>query len=369
MKTLFIFGTRPEAIKLAPVIKAFDEHYLTTIVCSVGQHKEMLDQVLEFYNIKVDYDLGIMKENQSLFDVTVECLKNLERVLVDCKPDLVVVQGDTTSAFVGSLAAFYMNCKVVHVEAGLRSNNKRSPFPEEMNRVLIGQIADLHFAPTDKARTNLLNENIDSDSIHVVGNTGIDSLLICNDLVRSKNSVYEKKFAFLRRDKRIILVTGHRRESFGDPFADICCAIKEIAQANDVEVVYPVHLNPNVRKQVWTYLEGLSNVHLIDPVDYPSLVWLLSKSYLVITDSGGIQEEAPSLGKPVMVIRDVTERTEGVEVGVSILVGTKKENIIKYANMLLNDEGVYKKMSAIKNPYGDGASSRRIVEIVSKKYC
>lgn len=368
-KILFIFGTRPEAIKLAPIIKEFDKYnnHFNIKICITAQHREMLDQVLSFFQIKPDYDLDLMKKNQSLFDVTSDILKNLEPILKKEKPDIVFVQGDTTTAFVGALASFYMKIQVAHVEAGLRSSNKYSPFPEEVNRVLVGHLADYHFAPTKKAKENLYKENI-KENVWVVGNTVIDALLLGLDIVRKQGEEkYYNYFNFIDFSKRIILVTGHRRESFGKPFENICYALKELAREyEDIEIVYPVHLNPNVREPVNRILKGEKRIHLIEPLEYPYLIWLMDKSYLTLTDSGGIQEEAPSLGKPVLVMREVTERTEGIEAGTAKLVGTNKEKIIKEVTNLLEDKEKYDKMAKSVNPYGDGKASKRINRIISK---
>ncbi len=367
-KLLFIFGTRPEAIKLASLIKEFQKkvNRFDIKICVTAQHREMLDQVMSFFNIEPDYDLNIMKDNQTLFDVTAEGIKGLEAVLYDLIPDYIFVQGDTTSAFIGALAGYYEKIKVAHIEAGLRSFNKYSPFPEEINRILCGHIADYHFAPTQKAKENLLADGI-RKNIYVVGNTVIDSLFLGLDIIRTKGLEEKLKsmFNFLS-SKRLILVTAHRRESFGEQFRSMCMALKDIALNNDVEIVYPVHLNPNVRRPVKEILEGLSNVHLIEPVPYFALIFLMNKSYLVLTDSGGIQEEAPSLGKPVLVMREVTERTEGIETGTALLVGTNKEKIVGRVNKLLYDKNEYTKMAKAINPYGDGKASEMIVKIISE---
>jgi UDP-N-acetylglucosamine 2-epimerase (non-hydrolysing) len=366
MKILFIFGTRPEAIKLAPVIKEFQKsREFNTRICVTAQHREMLDQVLSFFNIKPDYDLNIMKPNQSLFDITANILKSLKPVLEKEKPDMIFVQGDTTTAFVGALAGFYKKIKVAHVEAGLRSHNKYSPFPEEINRVLVGHLADYHFAPTQRAKENLYKENI-KKNVYVVGNTVIDALYLGLEIIKEQGEEkYYRYFDFIDFTKKIILVTGHRRESFGKPFENICYALKEIADNyEDVEIVYPVHLNPNVREPVNRILKGIKNIHLIEPLEYPYLIWLMSKVYLILTDSGGIQEEAPSLGKPVLVIREVTERIEGIEAGTAKLVGTNKNRIVKEVSKLLEDVDEYNKIAKAINPYGDGKASLRILNIL-----
>jgi UDP-N-acetylglucosamine 2-epimerase (non-hydrolysing) len=361
---LFIFGTRPEAIKMAPLITNL-EKIGSVQVCVTGQHRDMLDQVLEFFSIVPDYDLNIMVKNQSLFTVTIKSMKLLERVLDESKPDLIIVQGDTTTAFVGALAGFYKKIRIAHVEAGLRSFNKSSPFPEEMNRTLVGHIADYHFAPTKKAQDNLIKESIPAKNIFVVGNTVIDALLMSMDIIKRDEKDFYDYFKFIDYSKKIILVTGHRRESFGKPFENICYALKELAREH-VEIVYPVHLNPNVRGHVYPLLSGIKNIHLIDPLDYPYLIWLMNRSYLILTDSGGIQEEAPTLGKPVLVLRDVTERTEGIKAGTGILVGTNKKKIIDSTRMLLSNTVAYRKMAQRRNPYGDGKASLRIRDIVKK---
>jgi UDP-N-acetylglucosamine 2-epimerase (non-hydrolysing) len=366
MRLLFIFGTRPEAIKMAPLIKAFQKEISFEIkICVTAQHRGMLDQVLEFFDIKPDYDLNIMRNNQSLFDITTKVLKGLEKILDENKPDLIFVQGDTTTAFVGALAGFYKKIKVAHIEAGLRSHNKYSPFPEEINRVLVGHLADYHFAPTERAKENLIKEGI-KENIFVVGNSVIDALFLGLDIIKQKGEEeYYNYFNFIDFSKKIILVTGHRRESFGEPFENICNALKELAENyKDVEIVYPVHLNPNVREPVNRILRGIDNIHLIEPLSYPYLIWLMNKSYIILTDSGGIQEEAPSLGKPVLVVREVTERVEGIEAGTAKLVGTNKDKIISEVINLLTDENEYNKIAKAVNPYGDGKTSERIINIL-----
>jgi len=364
---LFVLGTRPEAIKMAPLIKEFqkDDNY-NVKVCITAQHREMLDQVLYFFDIKPDYDLNLMKPNQSLFDITANSLKSLEKVLDIEKPELIFVQGDTTTAFVGALAGFYKKIKIAHIEAGLRSHNKYSPFPEEVNRVLVDYIANYHFAPTEKAKENLYNENI-KENVYVVGNTIIDALFLGLNIIKEqREEKYYNYFSFLDFSKKIILVTGHRRENFGKPFENICYALKNIAERDDVEIVYPVHLNPNVRKPVNEILKGHKNIHLIEPLEYPYLIWLMKKSYLVLTDSGGIQEEAPSLGKPVLVMREVTERIEGIEAGTTKLVGTNERKIVKELTRLLDNKKDYEKMTKAINPYGDGKASQRILKIIKE---
>ncbi|HEY4063424.1 MAG TPA: UDP-N-acetylglucosamine 2-epimerase (non-hydrolyzing) [Puia sp.] len=367
-KILFVFGTRPEAIKMAPLINAMKNDKLFTCrVCVTGQHRKMLDQVLDFFEISPDYDLQLMKENQTLADITADVVKGVDSIIRhQFMPDYVIVQGDTTTAMAGAMAAFYSKVKVIHIEAGLRSHEKYSPYPEEINRVLIGKIADLHFAPTQKAVDHLLSDGVPAEDIWNVGNTVIDALLAGLEKIKKQDtSVFTTHFNFTDGSKRIILVTGHRRESFGEPFENICRALKAIAQRNpDVEIIYPVHLNPKVREPVDRLLRNDPRIHLIEPLDYAQLIWLLNMATLVITDSGGIQEEAPALGKPVLVMREVTERMEGVEAGTAKLVGTNYENIVSECQALLSDAEKYNRMAQSVNPYGDGTSSIQIVSIL-----
>lgn len=364
-KILIVFGTRPEAIKMIPLIFELrkNSELFDTRVCVSAQHREMLDSVLNFFDIRPDYDLNIMSHDQSLFNITSRILTNIEQVLDDFNPDLVFVQGDTTTTFTVALASFYKKIKVAHLEAGLRSSNKYSPFPEEINRKLTSGLADYHFAPTIKNKANLEEEGI-IDNVWIVGNTVIDALLLGLQRITDESIIKQLEKTNIDYSKRIILVTGHRRESFGEPFLNICKALKQIAESNDVEIVYPVHLNPNVRQPVNDILSGISNVHLIEPLDYPDMIKLMNQSYLVLTDSGGIQEEAPSLGKPVLVMRDVTERVEGIEAGTALLVGTDKDKIIENIKLLLNDANAYKKMAEKINPYGDGTTAAKIVDIL-----
>lgn len=366
MKVIFIFGTRPEAIKMAPLIKASQaEASIETVVCVTGQHKEMLYQVLDFFSIKPNYDLELMQPNQTIYDITSKALLGLKDILDKENPELIFVQGDTTTAFVGALAGYYNQIKVAHLEAGLRSGDMFSPFPEEGNRILAGHLANWHFAPTSRAVNNLRKEGINTN-VFKVGNTVIDALLLGLDILKNKdNTKIEQLFRGIDLNKRVILVTGHRRESFGKPFENMVSAIKEIANTyDDVEVVYPVHLNPNVRGIVNQELSNTPNIHLIEPLDYPSLIWLMEKSYFVLTDSGGIQEEAPTLGIPVLVMRDVTERQEGVEAGTAKLVGTNKDVILREAFDLLDNKQAYEKMAKSVNPYGDGTTSEQVLEII-----
>jgi len=370
MKTiLFVFGTRPEAIKLAPVIKIFNQHkkVFTTKVCVTAQHREMLDQVLDFFEIKPDFDLNLMENHQDLFDITTNCLNGLKDVFKICNPDLVFVQGDTTTAFIGALSAFYNKVKIAHIEAGLRTKNKYIPFPEEINRSLISCLADYNFTPTQVATKNLNNEGI-TKNVFEVGNTVIDALFLGLNVIEKNNQENIKtKFKDIDINKNIVLITGHRRESFGSIFENICYAIKYLAEKFiDVEFVYPVHLNPNVQTPVYSILKNIKNIHLFAPLNYPDLIWLMDKSYIVLTDSGGIQEEAPSLGKPVLVMRDITERNEGIDAGNAKLVGTNKEKIIEEVTKLLTDKKAYSIMQNAINPYGDGNSSIKIFDIVKK---
>lgn len=369
LKTLFIFGTRPEAIKLAPLIREFQQDPgFEVFLCNTGQHKEMLDQVLLFFELQPDFNLRLMQPNQTLFDVTVNGLKALEPVLDEVMPDIIFVQGDTTTAFVGALAGYYKRIRVGHIEAGLRSRNKYSPFPEEINRALIGQLADIHFVPTSQALKNLEKENVQK-MVFQVGNSVIDALFLGLELnQRKEEELFFGRFRGVDFSKKIILVTGHRRESFGKPFENICLAIRDVALqfADEVQIVYPVHLNPNVQKVVQRNLADMTNVHLTEPLDYPYLIWLMNKSYLVLTDSGGIQEEAPSLGKPVLVMREVTERQEGIDAGTAKLVGTDRRLIVDTISELINSEDSFARMARAINPYGDGTASRQIHEIISK---
>jgi UDP-N-acetylglucosamine 2-epimerase (non-hydrolysing) len=335
-------------------------------VCVTAQHRELLDQVLKFFSILPDYDLDIMKKDQNLFSITSRSLELLEEVIEKVVPDLIIVQGDTTTAFVGALAGFYKKIRVAHIEAGLRSFDMHSPFPEELNRTLVGHIADYHFVPTEKARQNLLKENIPDEKICISGNTVIDALFAGLAIIEKEEFSSEEHFCGIDFSKKILLVTSHRRESFGKPFEDICKAIKTIAKENDVEVLYPVHLNPNVRKHVNSTLSGIKNIHLLESLEYPQMIWLMSKCYLILTDSGGIQEEAPSLGKPVLVMRDVTERTEGIGEGTALLVGTDINRIVESTTKLLNDHDEYDRMAKAINPYGDGTAAKKIVNTLMK---
>ncbi|QBH95103.1 UDP-N-acetylglucosamine 2-epimerase (non-hydrolyzing) [Limnobaculum zhutongyuii] len=367
MKVLTVFGTRPEAIKMAPLVHALaDDDYFESKVCVTAQHREMLDQVLKLFNIKPDYDLDIMRPGQGLTEITCRILEGLKPVLEEFKPDVVLVHGDTTTTLATSLAAFYQRIPVGHVEAGLRTGDLYSPWPEEGNRKLTGHLAMYHFSPTETSKQNLLTEAIPDSRIFVTGNTVIDALFwvrnrIHND-ARLKQEM-EQRYSFLQQDKKIILVTGHRRESFGDGFERICSALADIARTHpDVQVVYPVHLNPNVREPVKRILSHIDNVILIEPQDYLPFVYLMDHAYLILTDSGGIQEEAPSLGKPVLVMRKTTERPEAVSAGTVRLVGTNIALILEEVSRLLTDENEYHLMSRAHNPYGDGKACQRILD-------
>lgn len=367
-KVLIVFGTRPEAIKMAPLVKAFQaapDHFETK-VCVTAQHREMLDQVLSFFQIQPDFDLNLMKPNQNLYSLTGDIINGMKPVLESFKPDVVLVHGDTTTSTATALAAFYSGAKVGHVEAGLRTYNKLSPFPEELNRQLTGRIADYHFAPTNQSRNNLLHERVEEMAVVVTGNTVIDALLYSVEIVNAieDHPIINQLKAVIDPSKKLILVTGHRRENHGQGFLEICAALNEIANQEDVQIIYPVHLNPNVQKPVYDILGDKSNIHLIDPLPYEAFVWLMEKSYLIVTDSGGVQEEAPSLGKPVLVMRDTTERPEAVEAGTVILVGTDQKKIVAEATDLLNNKDRYNQMNLLHNPYGDGHASQRIVEFL-----
>ncbi len=352
---------------MAPLIKEVEQTAdLEARICVTAQHRQMLDQVLKIFNIAPHYDLNIMTDNQTLSDLTAKIITKLQEVLIEEKPDLVIVQGDTTTTLVGSLSAFYSKTPVAHLEAGLRTGKKYAPFPEEINRRITSVIADLHFAPTGLARENLLRENIPAERIFVTGNTVIDALLLVVERIRTNNS-YRSNSLFKGIDfsKKIVLITGHRRENFGEGFLNICKAIRSLSiEFPQIEFVYPVHLNPNVRKPVTSILKGLPNVHLIEPLDYEPFVYLMDKSYLILTDSGGVQEEAPSLGKPVLVMRDTTERPEAVDAGTVKLVGADALKIISMTRDLILNEEMYLMMSRAHNPYGDGKASERITSII-----
>jgi UDP-N-acetylglucosamine 2-epimerase (non-hydrolysing) len=372
LKVLTVFGTRPEAIKMAPVIKELERYpeKFLSITCVTAQHRQMLDQVLNLFEIKPDYDLDIMKPGQDLFDVTCNVLLALKSVLEKVKPDIVLVHGDTTTAMAASIASYYFKIKIGHVEAGLRTSNKYAPFPEEMNRKLVGSLADLHFSPTEGARQNLLREGVSNESIFVTGNTVIDALLSIKNMLTSNPELKNRldaEFSFLDSKKKLILVTGHRRENFGEGIESICLALAELAKIRkDVEILYPVHLNPNIQDPVRRILGrgDIKNIHLIEPVNYLPFVYLMGLSHLIITDSGGIQEEAPSIGKPVLVLRDTTERPEAVNAGTVKLVGSIKEAIIKETLRFLDNNIAYRNMTMAHNPYGNGKAAEQIVNIL-----
>ncbi len=368
-KILFIFGTRPEAIKLAPLIwEINNSNSMESVICSTGQHVEMVEKIMSFFKLKTDYNLNSMQKNQSLAYLSSFLINKLESVISLIKPSMVVVQGDTTSAMTGALSAFYHKIPIAHIEAGLRSHNNYSPFPEEANRKIISQLATFHFAPTEKSCKNLIFEGVAKDCIFTVGNTVIDSLLYSVEKVKNASwQRYLPQIDEIDFRKKIILVTGHRRESFGEPFKNIFRALIKIAETENVEIVYPVHLNPNVKEDAYRMLSNSQNVNLIDPLGYPEFVYLMHKSYLILTDSGGIQEEAPTLNKPVLIMREVTERTEGIEAGVAKLVGTCMNTIIRETKKLLNSEHEYYAMANKANPYGDGKSAKKIADILEKK--
>ena len=375
IQILTILGTRPEAIKLAPVVKVLEgrPEQFRSSVCVTAQHREMLDQVLRIFDLKPDFDLNIMRPKQDLYGITSEVLLKLKELLREVKPDLILVQGDTTTTFAASLAAYYERVKIGHIEAGLRTYDKYKPFPEEINRHLTSVMADYHFAPTENAKLHLLKEGIQDKDVFVTGNTVIDALLW---ILKKQSKPEEQKrmaeyflevFGFSTDHPRLILVTAHRRESFGEGFENICQALKEIALRNrEVQIVYPVHLNPNVREPVYRIIGNVDRIHLIEPVEYEPFVYLMNQSFFILTDSGGIQEEAPSLGKPVLVMREVTERPEAVEAGTARLVGSKKEDIVREAQNLLDHPGEYQRMAGRRNPYGDGEAAVRIVDLLSR---
>ncbi len=367
LKVLTVFGTRPEAIKMAPLVRQLAQHpEINSKLCVTAQHRQMLDQVLELFEIKPDFDLNIMKPGQDLNSITTAILTHIKEVYTEFRPDVVLVHGDTSTTFCASLAAFYQRIAIGHVEAGLRTGNIYSPWPEEANRRLTGVLTSLHFAPTTESQSNLLKENVPAANISVTGNTVIDALLLVKDKFETNpqlSSQQAQRFTFLRDNARLVLITGHRRENFGDGFERICKALGQLADKYpEVDFVYPVHLNPNVQDPVKRLLSGLSNVHLIEPLDYLPFVFLMMRSHIILTDSGGIQEEAPSLGKPVLVMRDTTERPEAVAAGTVRLVGTDAEKIVSNVSELLEDENAYRDMSFAHNPYGDGQASGRIIQ-------
>ncbi len=375
-KVLIVFGTRPEAIKMAPLVKEFKKYSdrLETKVCVTAQHREMLDQVLDIFEIEPDYDLDIMSPGQDLYDVTSNVLLGMKEVLGDFKPDIVLVHGDTTTTSATSLSAFYQKIAIGHVEAGLRTGDLYSPWPEEANRQVTGVLANYHFAPTTTSESNLIRENKNPNNITVTGNTVIDALFLALEkieknqkLIENINKILKDEDIVLNENRKVVLVTGHRRENFGQGFIDICQALKKLALKNsDIDIIYPVHLNPNVQKPVKEILSNVSNVYLIPPLQYESFIYLMDKSYFIITDSGGVQEEAPSLGKPVLVMRDTTERPEAIEAGTVKLVGTDSQKIFEEAQKLIDNKQAYNEMSMAHNPYGDGKASKRIVEFIKE---
>lgn len=369
-RILIVFGTRPEAIKMAPLaLAAKRDLRFEATVCVTGQHRQMLDETMEVFGLSADIDLDIMTPGQTLADVTQRTLVGIDGVLKSREFDWVIVQGDTTSAFAASLAAFYNKVSVAHVEAGLRTGDRLRPWPEEVNRRLVGVVTDRHYAPTALSRDNLLKENTDPASVLVTGNTVIDALLIARDKIASDPSLlaqYAERFPFLASGRRVVLVTGHRRESFGDGFRNICQALRKIAERGDVEVVYPVHLNPNVQQPVYEILSDVPKVHLIAPQPYLPFVHLMNHCHLVLTDSGGIQEEAPSLAKPVVVMRTTSERMEAVHAGAAVLVGADADRIVSQVSALLDDSALYARMASVRNPFGDGTAARLILEDLAR---
>ena len=372
-KVLIVFGTRPEAIKLAPIIKRLKagSSKFEPVVCVTAQHREMLDQALRLFRIDPDYDLDLMKKDQTLFDITAEGLKRIRGVLEKEKPDLILVQGDTTTTFVAGLAAYYLKIRLAHLEAGLRTADKYNPFPEEMNRKLTDCLADLYFVHTAKARENLIREGIPPGIIFVTGNTVVDALLMTleeqkkKEIQKGMERLFIEKYGISFEERKTLLITCHRRESFGKDLESICIGLKRIAKSRaDVQLIYPVHLNPNVQKPVKRVLGGMENVHIIEPLDYSSFVWVMNRAYLILTDSGGIQEEAPSLGKPILIMRKTTERTEGIEAGTAKLIGTESKSILDETMKLICDKRRYEEMTKAVNPYGDGKASERIYDIL-----
>jgi UDP-N-acetylglucosamine 2-epimerase (non-hydrolysing) len=370
-KLLAVFGTRPEAIKMSPVVVALNKsRHFEVKVCVTAQHRQMLDQVLGLFDIIPDYDLNLMRPGQDLTAITQGVLGGVREILQGWKPNKILVHGDTTTTFSASLAAFYEKIPVAHIEAGLRTGNIYSPWPEEMNRRLTSVIATQHFAPTERARENLLRESIPSNSIHVTGNTVVDALLDAVARIRESPGLqasFRKCFPFLDEKRKLILVTGHRRESFGEGIEHLCQALRKLGSREDLQILYPVHLNPNIREPVYRILEGCSRIHLIEPQDYLPFVYLMERAFLIVTDSGGIQEEAPSLGKPVLVTRDTTERPEAIEAGTVKLVGTNADRIVSEVQMLLDNPAVYEQMACAHNPYGDGHAAERITKILTKE--
>lgn len=365
IRVMSIFGTRPEAIKMAPLVNELEKREeIESVVCVTAQHRQMLDQVLHTFNIKPDFDLDIMKQGQTLSDITAKVVSGLDDVIKQSRPDIILVHGDTTTTFAGALAAFYNQVAIGHVEAGLRTNDKYSPFPEEMNRQMVDRMTDLYFVPTEVSRQNLLRENIDDKKIFITGNTAIDAMS-----TTVKNDYTSSDLEWVKNDERLIIVTAHRRENLGDPMKNIFTAIRRIVdEFKDVKVLYPIHMNPKVREVAHSIFDGHDRIRLIEPLEVLDFHNYINKCYFIMSDSGGVQEEAPSLGKPVLVLRDTTERPEGIEAGTLKLVGTNTENIYQQAKMLLCDNSLYNKMSHSSNPYGDGHASKRIVDAIIKYY-
>lgn len=365
IRAMSIFGTRPEAIKMAPLVNELEKREeIESIVCVTAQHRQMLDQVLHTFNIKPDFDLDIMKQGQTLSDITAKAVSGLDDVIKQSRPDIILVHGDTTTTFAGALAAFYNQVAIGHVEAGLRTNDKYSPFPEEMNRQMVDRMTDLYFVPTEVSRQNLLRENIDDKKIFITGNTAIDAMS-----TTVKNDYTSSDLEWVKNDERLIIVTAHRRENLGDPMKNIFTAIRRIVdEFKDVKVLYPIHMNPRVREVAHSIFDGHDRIRLIEPLEVLDFHNYINKCYFIMSDSGGVQEEAPSLGKPVLVLRDTTERPEGIEAGTLKLVGTNTENIYQQAKLLLSSKGLYDKMSHSSNPYGDGHASKRIVDAIVKYY-
>lgn len=367
-RIMIVFGTRPEAIKMAPIINILRKDLLIDLrVCVTGQHRQMLDQVLTLFKIAPEYDLSLMRSGQSLTELTCNIISAMEQVLTEWRPDILLVHGDTTTTFGASLAAYYQRISIAHVEAGLRTGDIYSPWPEEANRRMVGALAKLHFSPTEVSRENLLRENIDKSKIFVTGNTVIDALLEISDRINRDSQLQrslENQFSFIDAQRRLILVTGHRRENFGSGFESICHGLVELSKRADIQIVYPVHLNPNVQEPVLRILGEAKNIHLIEPQDYLPFVYLMKKSTIILTDSGGIQEEAPSLGKPVLVMRENTERTEAIKAGAVKLIGTNKKNLVEQVNLLLDDSDFYHQMASTINPYGDGTAAKKILTIL-----
>lgn len=368
MRILVVFGTRPEAIKMAPLIKLLQKtEGLEVKICITAQHRHMLDQVMELFDLVADFDLDLMQENQSINELSSRILSNMEKILKDSDPDLILVHGDTSTTLYATLAAFNRRIKVGHVEAGLRTYDLNFPWPEESNRQIVGKLSDIHFAPTQKSFDNLVDEGVSKDKVFITGNTVIDSLFQALEIIESDINLQDElrnRFSFLDNSKKLILVTGHRRENFGESLENICDSLKQISKIGKAEIVFSVHLNPNIKDIVYERLDNLDNIHLVEPLDYLPFIFLMKQSYIILTDSGGIQEEAPSLGKPVLVMRDKTERPEALDAGTVKLVGSSKDKIVAELTKLIDDKEEYNKIAKIQNPYGDGNASERIKDIL-----